>query len=130
MQLMKWNPTRDYFSLRRHMNGLFDDFFYPSRRTTDDKSLWNWNPAVDIYEDDDNIVVKAEIPGMDKESIDVVDTRMKLKEVDLLISPPALLSQCSFFIRQCRMATSMKMLTSKLFVRIFWQAETVAAVPY
>jgi HSP20 family protein len=71
MQLMKWNPTRDYFSLRRHMNGLFDDFFYPSRRTSDDKSLWSWNPAVDIYEDDDNIVVKAEIPGMDKESIDV-----------------------------------------------------------
>ncbi|MEJ2158323.1 MAG: Hsp20/alpha crystallin family protein [Desulfobacteraceae bacterium] len=71
MQLMKWNPTRDYFSLRRNMNGLFDDFFYPSSRRSDDKSLWNWNPAVDIYEDDDNIVVKAEIPGMDKESIDV-----------------------------------------------------------
>jgi HSP20 family protein len=68
---MKWNPTRDFFSLRRHMNGLFDDFFYPARRGSDDESLWNWNPAVDIYEENDNIVVKAEIPGVDKKSINV-----------------------------------------------------------
>lgn len=81
MQLVKWNPTRDLFSLRRHMNGLFDDFFYPTRRNESDENLWNWNPAVDIYEDGDNIVVKAEVPGMDKESIsvDVKDRALTLK---------------------------------------------------
>ncbi len=71
MQLIKWNPTRDLFNMRRQMNSLFDDFFHPARRQADDESMWNWNPAVDIYEDGDNIVVKAEIPGMDKESISV-----------------------------------------------------------
>ncbi len=71
MQLTKWNPTRDFFSLRNHMTGLFDDFFYPTRKAAGDQSLWNWNPAVDVYEDGDNIVVKAEIPGMDKDSITV-----------------------------------------------------------
>jgi HSP20 family protein len=81
MQLMKWNPTRDLFSLRRQMNGVFDDFFYPSRRRSEDESLWRWNPAVDIYEDDDSIVVKAEIPGMDRKSIkvDVKDRVLTIK---------------------------------------------------
>lgn len=71
MQLIKWNPTRDLFSLRHHMNGLFDDFFYPTRKTNGDEGLRDWNPAVDIYEEADNIVVKAELPGVDKEGINV-----------------------------------------------------------
>jgi HSP20 family protein len=81
MQLIKWNPARDLFSLRHNMNGLFDDFFYPSRRTVENDGLWNWNPAVDIYEEADNIVVKAEIPGMDKDQItvDVKDRVLTLK---------------------------------------------------
>lgn len=81
MQLIKWNPARDLFSLRHNMNGLFDDFFYPSRRTAENDGLWNWNPAVDIYEEADNIVVKAEIPGMDKDQItvDVKDRVLTLK---------------------------------------------------
>lgn len=81
MQLIKWNPTRDLFNLRHNMNSLFDDFFYPRRRSYGDEALWNWNPAVDIYEDADNIVVKAEIPGMDKEGItvDVKDRVLTLK---------------------------------------------------
>ena len=81
MQPIKWNPAGDLFSLRRHMNGLFDDFFYPTRKMVNDESLWNWNPAVDIYEDGDRIVVKAEIPGMDKDGItvDVKDRVLTLK---------------------------------------------------
>lgn len=81
MQLIKWNPTRDLFNLRHNMNSMFDDFFYPRRRSYGDEGLWNWNPAVDIYEDADNIVVKAEIPGMDKEGItvDVKDRVLTLK---------------------------------------------------
>ncbi len=81
MQLIKWNPARDLFSLRHNMNGLFDDFFYPSRRTAENDGLWNWNPAVDIYEEADNIVVKAEIPGMDRDQItvDVKDRVLTLK---------------------------------------------------
>src|SRR5581483_1358654 len=30
-----------------------------------------WNPAIDVYEDKDNVTVKAELPGMKKEDIDV-----------------------------------------------------------
>jgi len=33
--------------------------------------LEGWFPAVDIYEDKDNVVVKAEVPGMNKEDIEI-----------------------------------------------------------
>ncbi len=81
MQLIKWNPARDFFNLRHPMNSLFDDFFYPAPKKRLDEKSWNWNPAVDIYEETDNIVVKAEIPGMDKEgiSVDVKDRVLTLK---------------------------------------------------
>jgi HSP20 family protein len=81
MQLIKWNPTRDLFNLRHNMHSLMDDFFYPRRRSFGDEGLWNWNPAVDIYEDANSIEVKAEIPGMDKEGItvDVKDRILTLK---------------------------------------------------
>ena len=81
MQLIKWNPARDFFSLRHNMNSLFDDFFYPTRRTVENDGMWNWNPAVDIYEEESNIVVKAEVPGMQKDQItvDVKDGVLTLK---------------------------------------------------
>ena len=59
------------FNLRNRMNRIFNDFYYPVERKDDEASFWNWNPAVDIYEENDNIVVKAEIPGVDKKSINV-----------------------------------------------------------
>jgi HSP20 family protein len=33
--------------------------------------MLNWNPVVDIYDNEDNIVIKAELPGIDKENINV-----------------------------------------------------------
>lgn len=81
MQLIKWNPTRNLFGLHNDVNRLFDQFFYPRRREVNDETSWNWNPAVDIYEEDDQLVVKAEVPGMDKNDItvDVKDRVLTLK---------------------------------------------------
>ncbi len=63
------------------MNSIFDDFFYPGRKPAHPQRSWGWNPVVDIYEDEQNIYVKAEIPGVDKESIfvDVKDRVLTLK---------------------------------------------------
>jgi HSP20 family protein len=51
------------------MNRLFGEGFFPSEKMGSDLNLVNWKPAVDIYEDDNAIVIKAELPGMDKEDI-------------------------------------------------------------
>jgi HSP20 family protein len=74
MQLIRWNPTRDRFSLRNRINHVFDDFLFPTLRNDEEWSTWNWKPLVDIYDNDDNIVIKAELPGMEKKDI-VIDVK-------------------------------------------------------
>ena len=71
MELVRWNPIRNTFSLRNHMNRSFGDFYFPTNREEGDLSMRNWNPVVDVYDNDDNIVLKAEIPGIDKKDIEV-----------------------------------------------------------
>ena len=72
---------RDMFSLRHPMNHLFDDVFRPVVRGDSKLSMWDWNPTVDIYDNDENIVIKAELPGIDKKDIviDVKDGVLTLK---------------------------------------------------
>jgi len=76
MELVRWNPMRDMLGMRHRINTLFDDFFYP-RTGNGEVSLWDWNPAVDIYDDEDKIVIKAELPGVDKKDI-MVDLKGKV----------------------------------------------------
>jgi HSP20 family protein len=81
MELIRWNPMRDMFSLRHQMNHLFDDVFKPVVRGDSRLSMWNWNPTVDIYDNNETIVIKAELPGIDKKDIviDVKDGVLTLK---------------------------------------------------
>jgi HSP20 family protein len=58
-------------SMRDRFNRLFDDSLFPTSRGGESLGLSAWNPSVDIYENDDNIVIKAEIPGVEKDNIDV-----------------------------------------------------------
>jgi len=68
MELMRWNPMGDV--LRHRVNSLFDDFFFPGRFAAE-TALSNWNPSVDIFEKDDQLVISAELPGVDKKDIAV-----------------------------------------------------------
>lgn len=68
MELVRWTPWRDMFTLRNRINNLFEDVFPPAR-TQDDASFWNWSPVVDIFEEKDQIVIKAELPGVEKKDI-------------------------------------------------------------
>lgn len=70
MQLVKWNPMRDMLSLNSRADRLFNDFFNPSRGVNVTGN-WGWNPRVDIYEEEDAIVLKAELPGVEKDNIEV-----------------------------------------------------------
>ena len=70
MELMRWRPAR-HFGLNHRMNRLFDDFFAPVSRGCDVETTWNWHPVVDVFEKDDNIVIKAELPGVDKKDIHI-----------------------------------------------------------
>lgn len=63
-------------NLQREMNRLFDDFFENSalRRTRGDRTPSNsstrsFRPRIDVSEDDESLKVSAELPGLDKEDI-------------------------------------------------------------
>ena len=71
MNLVRWNPWREMSTLQNRINGLFDEPFFRSGHDDDGLSLGSWYPAVDMFENDDKIVIKAELPGMDKKDISV-----------------------------------------------------------
>ena len=71
MAIVRWEPFRDLLNLQDRMNRLFDES-YRARGGEDDWALGgSWAPAVDIYEHENNIVLKAELPGMDPKDVDI-----------------------------------------------------------
>ena len=77
MFLTRWNkpetPTRAtfgrLFDLRDELDRLFESPFGELAQTTG--LLSGWSPVVDLYEDKDNFIVKAELPGLKREDIEV-----------------------------------------------------------
>jgi HSP20 family protein len=57
--------------MQNRFNHLFDDSFFRPGRSDDDLSLGTWHPVVDMYDEDDRVVIKAELPGVDKKDIAV-----------------------------------------------------------
>jgi HSP20 family protein len=70
MAMMRFDPFRDLAILQDRMNRLFNDT-YGSRREEDLMSRGTWTPPVDIYEVEGGLVIKAELPGLQREDIDV-----------------------------------------------------------
>ena len=70
MAVIRWDPFRDLNSLQDRMNRLFEDANRGSR-PEDASSTTAWSPAVDIHETDVEIVVQAELPGMDRKDIEL-----------------------------------------------------------
>jgi HSP20 family protein len=72
--LVRWQPMQEFTSLQRQMNRMFDNFF---GRTTSlmpfEESLndWELGPPIDIYEDDQKLTYKVEVPGIDEKDIKV-----------------------------------------------------------
>ena len=81
MELVKWNPFQEMNDLHHRVNRMFGGMLYPATGDNRDRSEWSWNPVVDVYDNDDSIVIKAELPGVDKKdiSIDVQDGLLTLK---------------------------------------------------
>jgi HSP20 family protein len=71
MALVKWEPFEGLSSLRREMDRLFENFF-------EGGPLRTWGgmevPAVEVSDTAENVVVKAQIPGMNKDDVQVTVT--------------------------------------------------------
>jgi HSP20 family protein len=71
MAIVRWEPFRDLITLQDRMNRLFDERFGRLRAGDESMDSGAWSPAVDIYETDHDIVVKAELPEMKEKDIDI-----------------------------------------------------------
>ena len=65
--LDRWEPFRGS-SQDTQLNQLFNNFF---GRATQDQNLTTWAPAVDIYEGEHELVVKADLPDVKPEELDI-----------------------------------------------------------
>lgn len=70
MTITRYDPFRDLRSLQDEVNRLFTGNV---GRTFDDEGIarGSWHPSVDIYENKDQIVLEAELPGMNREDFDL-----------------------------------------------------------
>lgn len=68
MELTPWRPYGEIGRLRRDIDDLWRRFF---GETGGETSLAEWMPSVDVSEEDDNILVKADLPGLEAKDIDI-----------------------------------------------------------
>src|SRR6185369_8237521 len=69
MAVVRWDPFRDLNVLQDRMNRLFEDAGRGWRGNEEPAATTTWSPAVDIFETEGEIVVKAELPGIDRKDI-------------------------------------------------------------
>ncbi len=71
MQLTRWTPRHSLMKRNSDFSKMFDDFFTPFTLRENGHEGSALNPSVDIYERDDKIFINAELPGLEKEDINV-----------------------------------------------------------
>ena len=67
--LTRWDPFREFNTLQDRMNRLFQQSYGDGREEALTTSTFA--PAVDVYEDEHNITLKIEVPGIEEKDIDV-----------------------------------------------------------
>ncbi len=77
-EVAAWGRFDHLTNLRDQINRLFE---FPLNGGEAESEFFGWAPVIDLYEDHNQLVVKAELPGMKKEDIDI-----SLHQGSLLIS--------------------------------------------
>lgn len=66
--ITRWDPFHGLTSLQEQVNRLFESNL-PAR--SDNSALTAWAPAVDIYETENDLVIKADLPAVEEKDLDV-----------------------------------------------------------
>src|SRR5579863_1143783 len=69
MNLVRWNPFREMSILQNQMNRLFENTYQGWPADTEGTSAWS--PAADIFETENDLVLEADLPGIDPKQIDL-----------------------------------------------------------
>ena len=69
-----WNPLQDLITLQERMNRLFEDATQRRARDeadTDEFERADWIPAADIYETDNGYLIAIDLPGVNREAVEI-----------------------------------------------------------
>jgi HSP20 family protein len=67
MAITRWDPFREVIALQNRVNSLFRDY----SGENDPLTAASFVPAVDVYEDNQKVVLKLEVPGIEEKDLDV-----------------------------------------------------------
>lgn len=79
MALIRWDPAREVDALQGDLNRLFDNFF--AGRNQGRNGVQRWVPAMDLVESGEEYVLRADLPGMERD-----DVELELKDNVLTVS--------------------------------------------
>ncbi len=83
MAIMRWTPFSAFTSLEREMQSFFDRMLGSERPLMfRERAPFVWRPAVDMTREDGNMVIRAELPGIDPEKdleIEVEDNVLHIR---------------------------------------------------
>ena len=71
MAIIRWEPARELQSIQQEMNRLFGTFFDSPAGAGDGGALRRWIPAMDLIEEDDRYVLRADLPGVREDEVHV-----------------------------------------------------------
>ncbi len=76
MMIKRWKPFQDSLGLQDRINGIFNDQLDAWPRNQE--NLMAWDPSTDIYEDKDEYLFKMELPGVNREDLEIELTNQTL----------------------------------------------------
>lgn len=71
MALVRWDPARELDAFQSDMNRLFDSFFGRREGAAASGASRRWIPPMDLVETEDNLVLRADLPGVDQDDIEI-----------------------------------------------------------
>jgi HSP20 family protein len=74
MALIRWEPVRELSTIQNEMNRLFNTFFDAPTTTsggTGSTPMRRWIPAMDLLETEDHFVLRADLPGLSEEDVNL-----------------------------------------------------------
>jgi HSP20 family protein len=70
MAITRWDNLRDFVTVQRRLNSLIHDI-NQGQQEKDSAATASFAPLTDVYEDEQKVVLKLEVPGMKREDLDI-----------------------------------------------------------